>query len=183
VNAIPSGTESKRQRFELHLLNEARKPFMADCRPAEELYDRQTDPDEVKNLAAKAACKPILEDLRAKLDKWIKDTADKGGTPESPMEAEAETRKMRRKWLSTVKKCNLPADISNIDYLKWWKQHMPGKQAGGPATVSVIRWRGGGEGLGRFREGQFVQDQDRDRIIRIARGGRGFASICGTGLD
>ena len=108
-------------------LTDAQKPFMAEKRPPEELYDLQADPDEIENLAAEAACKPILEDLRAKLDKWIKDTADKGGTPESPVEAEIEAKNMMRKWLSTVKSRSLPADISDADYLKWWKQHMLGK--------------------------------------------------------
>ena len=34
-----------------------------------------------------------------------------------------------------------------------------------------------------FREGQLVEDQDRDRIIRMARGGRGPAPVCSAGSD
>jgi arylsulfatase A-like enzyme len=46
-------------------------------RPAEELYDLQSDPHELKNLAADPAHAATLADLRGRLDTWIKQTDDK----------------------------------------------------------------------------------------------------------
>ena len=45
-------------------------------RPAEELYDLENDPDEVKNLAADARYAPILRDLRGRLDDFQNRTDD-----------------------------------------------------------------------------------------------------------
>jgi uncharacterized sulfatase len=108
-------------------LADAQKPFMADSRPPEELYDLQADPHELNNLAGEEACKPILEDLRAKLDKWIRDTGDKGEIPEPPEAARNQREHMARLWQATAKSRNLPEDVSNADYLKWWKEHLLAK--------------------------------------------------------
>jgi arylsulfatase A-like enzyme len=45
-------------------------------RPAEELYDVQADPDELKNLAADPTHADRLKELRAALDRWAKETND-----------------------------------------------------------------------------------------------------------
>lgn len=45
-------------------------------RPKEELYDLSADPAEVKNLAANPASAKVLDELRAKLAAWRKQTAD-----------------------------------------------------------------------------------------------------------
>jgi N-sulfoglucosamine sulfohydrolase len=52
-------------------------------RIAEELYDLQNDPDEVVNLAGDPAHQAKLEEMRAALAWWIKDTDDKGQYPRS----------------------------------------------------------------------------------------------------
>ncbi len=54
--------------------------FMADHRPAEELYDLKSDPNELKNLAdAKDdAAQAALKELRGELERWIKATGDQG---------------------------------------------------------------------------------------------------------
>lgn len=44
--------------------------------PAEELYDTQTDPYELTNLAGKAEFKPVLERLRGKLKDWREGQGD-----------------------------------------------------------------------------------------------------------
>jgi arylsulfatase A-like enzyme len=56
--------------------------LFSPTRPAEELYDIQSDPFETQNLAANPAHRKTLESLRARLDRWMKETADQG--PESP---------------------------------------------------------------------------------------------------
>jgi N-sulfoglucosamine sulfohydrolase len=52
--------------------------------PAEELYDLQFDPDQIKNLATSTAPadQAELKKLRAALDHWIIDTDDQGRFPE-----------------------------------------------------------------------------------------------------
>jgi N-sulfoglucosamine sulfohydrolase len=59
--------------------------------PDEELYDLQTDPYEIRNLATSKtpAHQAELRTLRAVLDKWIVDTNDQGRFPESAADLEA----------------------------------------------------------------------------------------------
>jgi len=56
--------------------------FMAARKPDEELYDIRNDPYELHNLAASAKHQRTLKKMRAILDKWIKETGDKGQFPE-----------------------------------------------------------------------------------------------------
>ncbi len=55
--------------------------LFSPTRPKEELYEWTTDRYQLKNLAAEPAHKATLEKLRARLDRWIVETKDKG--PES----------------------------------------------------------------------------------------------------
>jgi hypothetical protein len=52
--------------------------------PPEELYDLETDPYEIRNLAASAEHADVLKRLRATLEKWIDDTNDQGRQLEPP---------------------------------------------------------------------------------------------------
>jgi arylsulfatase A-like enzyme len=45
-------------------------------RPAEELYDLNVDPSEINNLAASAEYAETRASLRAKLDRWMRETGD-----------------------------------------------------------------------------------------------------------
>jgi N-sulfoglucosamine sulfohydrolase len=45
-------------------------------RPAEELYDLRKDPGQINNVAMKEEYERIKKDLRAALDKWMRDTGD-----------------------------------------------------------------------------------------------------------
>jgi uncharacterized sulfatase len=56
--------------------------FFAKTKPAEELYDTQTDPHEVNNLAAAAEHQGTLETMRAALIDWMQRTNDLGFVPE-----------------------------------------------------------------------------------------------------
>ncbi len=55
--------------------------LFAPTRPPEELYEWTTDRWQVKNLAADPAHRATLEKLRARLDRWMIETKDRG--PES----------------------------------------------------------------------------------------------------
>lgn len=63
-------------------------------RPAEELYDLGKDPYEINNLALDPAFKEQLSRHRTLLEKWIKNTDDKGQYPES----DAGLREVFKQW-------------------------------------------------------------------------------------
>jgi uncharacterized sulfatase len=63
-------------------LTAAQKLFFAPTKPREELYDTQSDPHEIHNLADSPEHQAVLKELRAALDKWIEDTRDLGAVPE-----------------------------------------------------------------------------------------------------
>jgi len=58
--------------------------FMAPRKPNEELYDIRNDPYEIHKLADSPKHEKTLKKMRAILNRWIKDTSDKGQFPEKP---------------------------------------------------------------------------------------------------
>jgi len=66
------------------LLTPEQARFMAARRPQEELYDLERDPHELHNLAESPAHQGDLAGLRARLEKWIRDTGDRGAMVEDP---------------------------------------------------------------------------------------------------
>jgi arylsulfatase A-like enzyme len=71
-------------------------------RSAEELYDLSKDPWEVRNVASDPAYRTDLEALRGRLDRWMKETADRGPEAESMYDSDmavylAETRDAKQK--------------------------------------------------------------------------------------
>lgn len=60
--------------------------FMADSKPPEELYDLQSDPHEVNNLATDDQYQKILIKLRKVHLQWVVDTRDIGLIPESEIQ-------------------------------------------------------------------------------------------------
>lgn len=73
--------------------------FFQPTKPVEELYDAESDPYEVKNLAADEKFAPILSRLRAAHEKWRTDTADLGLIPEAELN---EQRRPGGKWSTTA---------------------------------------------------------------------------------
>ncbi|MGH7174464.1 MAG: sulfatase family protein [Gemmataceae bacterium] len=63
-------------------LNAVQDQFFAATKPREELYDVDTDPDEVKNLAGNPKYKDKLVELRTALDRWMEETKDLGAVSE-----------------------------------------------------------------------------------------------------
>ena len=66
-------------------LNAVQELFFRKTKPVEELYDLAADPDEINNLAESPMYQDVLKRMRTRLDKWIKDTRDLGGTPEDEL--------------------------------------------------------------------------------------------------
>lgn len=81
-NAYKDGKEIIKRLRELHAqgkLNELQEKLLfSPVRPAEELYDVQADPFETVNLAGDPKYRQTLETLRARLDRWMKETKDQG---------------------------------------------------------------------------------------------------------
>jgi hypothetical protein len=76
------------EMWRLHLEGELEGPqtlMFQSSRPVEELYDIQTDPYEIDNLAHDPAYQPELQRLRRALDAWIDEVGDMGQIPESEM--------------------------------------------------------------------------------------------------
>ncbi len=60
--------------------------FTAATKPVEELYDSQSDPHEIKNLAADPAYAEKLAEMRAALAAWQNEVGDVGLIPEAEIE-------------------------------------------------------------------------------------------------
>ncbi|MDW8290939.1 MAG: sulfatase-like hydrolase/transferase [Armatimonadota bacterium] len=56
--------------------------FFQPSKPVEELYDIQSDPDEVRNLAGDPRYQLVLERMRRELYRWMEETGDLGLIPE-----------------------------------------------------------------------------------------------------
>ena len=81
-----------RLMFRLHrmgLLGPIPSLFMAERKPAEELYDVIEDPHQVHNLAEDPSYSAELQRMRAELDNWLAETGDMGAIPEPPEVAQA----------------------------------------------------------------------------------------------
>lgn len=64
-------------------LNAAQRTVV-DPLPCEQLFDIETDPFEITNLAKEPARAELQAELRARLDAWITETGDQSRRPDSP---------------------------------------------------------------------------------------------------
>ncbi len=65
-------------------LNPIQRAFTS-ARPAEELFDTQADPNQVRNLAGSRQHAAVLRGLREQLEKWMTSTQDAGFLPEEQL--------------------------------------------------------------------------------------------------
>lgn len=66
-------------RSKEHLMQAKPQPYFDLCfakRPAEELFDLKKDPDQVRNIAADPAMQSVKTQLAARVDQWMRGTAD-----------------------------------------------------------------------------------------------------------
>ncbi len=87
-----------------------RQLLFAPTRPKEELYEYVSDRWQIKNLAGDPAFRSVLEEHRARLDTWIRDTKDQG--PESPAMYDSDMAEYLRRPNPEVEK--------NIAVMKRW---------------------------------------------------------------
>jgi len=84
LDEMPIQKDWRRLAFE-GKLTPVQMQWWTRTKPKEELYDPDTDPYEVKNLADSPAHQATLNEMRAALDKWIVDTKDLGEVPEKEL--------------------------------------------------------------------------------------------------
>lgn len=105
-------------------LSEAQQHFLQQTRPAAELYDLQTDPHEVNNLADDKRYDAVRNDLNRKLDAWIEATGDMGETPESDEITTYWDENMMESFRKSMKGRGISPEISDADYLAWWERKL-----------------------------------------------------------
>ncbi|MHB8897859.1 MAG: sulfatase/phosphatase domain-containing protein, partial [Thermoguttaceae bacterium] len=66
-------------------LNADQLTYAAPGRALEELYDTDSDPHQVHNLAGSSAHRDVLATMRAELQKWVRETRDAGFVTEPQM--------------------------------------------------------------------------------------------------
>lgn len=109
----------------LHEKGEWTSPFMAETRPEEELYDLRKDPDELTNLAGDPAHSGMLEELRGAVAQWVVDVDDQGRIEEGlTVDLDAVMKEKRRAYENRLKKYGLAPDVSDIEFLEWWKREL-----------------------------------------------------------
>lgn len=86
MDEMPIMREWRRLAFE-GKLNKTQMLFMSRTKPKEELYDLETDPFEINNLADAESVRlqGIKKEMSAALDKWMSDTKDLGHIPEKEL--------------------------------------------------------------------------------------------------
>jgi arylsulfatase A-like enzyme len=112
----PTLTRLRELRAQGRLPPLSEKLLFAPRRAPEELYDLQADPFETNNLAADPALAATLADLRARLEKWITATADRGRQPEPPAMFDSDMAA----YLAELKGARKDEVQRNIDLMKQW---------------------------------------------------------------
>ena len=105
-------------------LTEAQQHFIQQTRPREELYDLQTDPYEVNNLAEDNEHKNVRNDLSIKLDAWIEQTGDLGETPESDEVISYWKKNMKESFEQRMEDRGFSPEISDTEYVAWWERKL-----------------------------------------------------------
>jgi uncharacterized sulfatase len=98
MNQMPTMQEMRRLNAEGKLKG-PEKQYFEETKPVEELYDTQSDPHEVKNLADDPRYKDVLERMRKVHAKWVEETGDIGLIPEPEFD---EMKRPGGKWQKTA---------------------------------------------------------------------------------
>ena len=106
-------------------LDENQRQFMADKRPAEELYDVIADPHELRNLALQPGYADTLAHYREVLDGWLAE-ADHGVYPEPASEIAQAEKLMQEIFAREMAEKGLSANVSDRDFLSYWERKLLG---------------------------------------------------------
>lgn len=99
--------------------------ILSKTRPAEELYDLESDPYELQNLAEDPFQQDRLRQFREQLDQWIIETGDLGEVDESlTVDMQALKKEKWEYYSKGMKKRGLDPNISDSTYLEWWRENL-----------------------------------------------------------
>ncbi len=119
-NRYKDGKAIIRRLRELHAegkLNPLQEHLLfSPTRPREELYDLQADPEELRDLAGDPAYHAELLVLQDRLDRWEKETGDRGREPESPAMYDSDMAV----YLNEKNDTQRPILLENIKLMKQW---------------------------------------------------------------
>lgn len=104
--------------------------FMADTRPAEELYYLREDPNELNNLADDPAYQNKLAELRKVLNTWLAEV-DTAPYPEDSAAIAYAQQDMQQNFKERMEKDGLSPDISDEDFLRYWEEQLTPTQPEG----------------------------------------------------
>lgn len=79
-------------------LTPVQERFFAPSKPPVELYDTESDPHEIENLAGRPEYRDVVERMGAALDRWEEETGDMGREPEPLSVWDAIMENRRRKY-------------------------------------------------------------------------------------
>ena len=102
-------------------LTPVQQHFTTSRRPPEELYDLETDPHEVHNLAQAVQNQEVLVDMRGRLDGWMTEYGDLAEETEDVEIAIHWDEDMARGYRERMAQRGLSPEIPHEDYLKWWE--------------------------------------------------------------
>ena len=107
-----------RECHEAGTLDENQSLLFRNVRPKEELYDLDSDPHELHNLATDPEHQSTLFALREKLNQWMTQTNDRGRTPESPAQYESDMKV----YLDTLRIRSTPEHLQTVEQnIQWMK--------------------------------------------------------------
>lgn len=96
--------------------------FFADKKPTEELYDVIHDPWETNNLAASPEHQSLRQEMSDELDRWMTNSGDMGGTPETdPTLDEIIQASRRSTYEKPLKQRGLSIRPTDQQMIDWWK--------------------------------------------------------------
>jgi arylsulfatase A-like enzyme len=121
-NAYKDAKPTVRRLRELHesgkLTGLPEQLLFAPERAPEELYDLESDPFEVRNLAADPSHEATLKDLRGRLDRWMEETGDQGRVSESAARYDSDMAVYLSELSKTPDRVKILQD--NIALMKKW---------------------------------------------------------------
>ena len=106
--------EAMRRLHAAGKLNREQALIMAATRPAEELYDLHADPFELRNLADDPGHRGALREMSGALDRWMRDTNDRGPESMAAYDSEMEVYLRERDGESRA------TTRRNIELMKRW---------------------------------------------------------------
>ncbi|PHQ34410.1 sulfatase family protein [Rhodopirellula bahusiensis] len=97
-------------------LNDDQSLLFQETRPEEELYDLESDPHELHNLADDSEHHATLIALRGKLNDWMERTNDQGRMPESEAQYESDMKV----YLDTLRRRATPEHLQTVERNIQW---------------------------------------------------------------